>query len=813
MNFILDTNELLRLGLFCHIKAKYAEADAIYSRVLTLEPNHTVANYNLAQVAIFHERYTEALKLLITASKSDPYNDTIWKTKVFCSLKLADVQSLTALISEGESKGFYFSSIENEVSLFITSLNAQNNNSLNVLITEFQSWKRRTNKKSIQTIIRLAKRFFKNGELLEAKSLLRNTLQYFPGNYRVLSLLASVEQAEHSYRSDSNLSDEDYNHLLQLFRNNQLEMCEAKTLGLLDSFTSSKRLLNLIGLIRREQKRYDDAIEYFERAMEIDMTYVDTYINLGCTLLDFKKFNRATEILSKALKYDKDNSNVLNNLGLAYFSMGKNTEAKAAFEKAIQISPRFAEAHINYGYVLKEIKDFQTALKHLSTALKLKPNMYDVYLVLGEVYSALGQNDKAIKFTKKILEFDVNNYAALNNLGTLYKKESKYDLAKSYLFKALKLNSSSVSTLLNLGNIMQESGDFPAAIAWYKKALDLDPTFTAAHYNLSRLITYNYDDPQISQIKTLLQSSDMNSYSRSELLFVLAKYEYDVKNYESTFNYISEGNLLIKETLNYSVKNEIPVFDRAKAFCYKIRNPILTLSDSETQVTPIFIVGMPRSGTTLVEQIVSSHRDVSGAGELEYMPDLCRELSTDNVPENQIRTVREQYLTRLRNHADRKQFVTDKLPLNFLNLPIICAAFPEAKIIHVKRDPRAVCWSNFEHRFTSAGLSFSLDLSDVVTFYNMYSDIMDLWNKEYNERITQIDYEELVVDPENVIPEFISLLSLPWDPNCLSPDKNLRSVKTASQRQIREGIYKRSSDKWKLFEPYIGDVFSNLREL
>ena len=223
---------------------------------------------------------------------------------------------------------------------------------------------------------------------------------------------------------------------------------------------------------------------------------------------------------------------------------------------------------------------------------------------------------------------------------------------------------------------------------------------------------------------------------------------------------------------------------------------------------------MPRSGTTLVEQIVSSHSQVCGAGELSFLDrfggKLC--LGDEVISSKNLLEVRKAYLNELKKVSENKPFVTDKMPHNFINIGVIVKALPEAKIIHVKRDPAATIWSNFKHYFHAKGLGYSYKLEDTVAFYKLYQNLVEFWDESYGDKIYHIDYDKLTVEQEPETREAYSNYSRIriGKMTCLSPQENRRSVRTASQLQVREKVYKGSSKAWRKFEPYLKDVLMDL---
>jgi hypothetical protein len=213
-----------------------------------------------------------------------------------------------------------------------------------------------------------------------------------------------------------------------------------------------------------------------------------------------------------------------------------------------------------------------------------------------------------------------------------------------------------------------------------------------------------------------------------------------------------------------------------------------------------------------VEQIISSHSKVTGAGELSYMSQYGSAISTALETPNQpnILNVRRNYLSKLKEISQGNNFVTDKMPQNFRFISLICAAIPEAKIIHVQRDAAATCWSNYKQYFVSKNIGYCYDLKDVVAYYELYKDLMDFYQSEYSSRIYNLDYDKLAADQENQTRQLIKHLDLNWEIGCLSPHKNKRSVRTASQQQVRKEVYSDSSKEWRKYEPYLRGAFDRL---
>ena len=309
-----------------------------------------------------------------------------------------------------------------------------------------------------------------------------------------------------------------------------------------------------------------------------------------------------------------------------------------------------------------------------------------------------------------------------------------------------------------------------------------------------------YDDEQLSREQ------------RGDLNFALAKAYEDLQDYEHAYTHYAEGNAIRKAHMNYDQATDEDAFSKLKLSYPEIRRSSLAGGPSEKHPTPVFVVGMPRSGTTLVEQIISSHPNVKGAGELDFIGRYGAQIALGATrPHSQALTAfRTRYLDEIAKISDRNLMVIDKTPQNFRYLGLIAASFPEAKIIHVWRDPAAVCWANYKTYFTSPSLGYSYDLDDTVRYFEMYADLMRFWQEQVGDRFYGLDYDRLTTEFEDETRRLIAYLDLEWDDRCLSPHLNENNVVTASSVQIRRKVYKNSSRRWKTYEPFLKGKLDHL---
>jgi hypothetical protein len=293
----------------------------------------------------------------------------------------------------------------------------------------------------------------------------------------------------------------------------------------------------------------------------------------------------------------------------------------------------------------------------------------------------------------------------------------------------------------------------------------------------------------------------------------LAKVNENLGNQDEYFKFLHEGNRLRKQELNYSLDSSKNLSSTIK----KMFSSPPSLSYKPLTICPIFIVGMLRSGTSLVEQIISSHYAVYGAGELNTLPTLINPIAKDyltkgenDLPEKTILSIRQQYLDSLSDFNVPENVITDKMPLNFQYIGFILSAFPEAKIVHLKRDARATCWSIYKNNFDSISVGFGHNLEDLAGFYGLYVELMDFWHQLFPDKIYDLCYEDLTTNQEEETRKLLQYCELDWDENCLNFHTNKRAVKTASSLQVRQKMYQGSSEAWKKHEGYIQPLIKAL---
>ena len=526
--------------------------------------------------------------------------------------------------------------------------------------------------------------------------------------------------------------------------------------------------------------RLNEAEISFKKALELKPDS-DIYQNLANTQIQLKKFEEAEINYKKVLEFNPDNLNIQFNLGNTLKDLNKLEEAELSYKKAIELKPDYAEAHNALGNTLKDMYRYEDAEVSYKKAIELKPYKVSTHNSLGNTLVSMNKLDEAEICFKKIIKLKPDYAEAYNGLGNVY---------------------------INLGQ-------FKEAETYFKKTINLKPDHISAYRMLATLKNFNSEDHLFIKIQNLYHNKDLDDKDRCELSFALGKIYEDLDQFDKSFKYYNEGNNLKKKLLNYKSHQDNEVFNQLKKSYVTIKKNSLVCTNEISEPKIIFVLGMPRSGTTLVEQIISSHSEVEGAGELKYATsfgdNIARGISTINS--EILENFKKNYLKEVQELSNGASMVIDKAPLNFKYIGLICSTIPGAKIISVERNAEATCWGCYKKYFAKKTLSFTYNLDDLINFYKLYKNIMKFWEEEFGSQIYNLNYENLTMNQEDETKKLIQFLGLKWEKECLSPQNNKRNVSTASVIQVRQKIYQNSSQKWKKFKPYLKGIFDDLNNI
>ena len=565
-----------------------------------------------------------------------------------------------------------------------------------------------------------------------------------------------------------------------------------------------------LGVILKKLGKYNEAEASYRRTIILKEDHVNAHNNLGALLRELGRLDESESVLRKAIIAKADFVGAINNLGITLQEMGKLDEAEESLRQAIALKPEFADAYYNLGITLKKSKRIDEAEVFYRQAIELNPGYIKAYINLGIALKEMGRLDEAEATFRKAIALKPEYAEAFNNLGITLDELGRLDEAEATFRKAIALKPEYAEAFNNLGITLKGLGRLDEVEATFRKAIELQPNCAKNHLNLTLMKKFKSEDKQFLKMRELYLDKNIAEEERCQINFGLARAYEDLGSFEQSFKHYNEGNSLHKKLLGYEINQDIELFEKIKSSYEQIKQSSLENEKLEEKLMPIFIVGMPRSGTTLVEQIISSHPKVTGAGELSFISQFGQSTATgySQASKEALLKCRQEYLSKLEKISNGNNVVTDKLPHNFLYLGLIVAAFPHAKIVHVKRDPAAVCWANYKQYFNSKGLGYSYGLDEVISYHQLYEDLMKFWMNSLSKRIHNLNYELLTVDQENVTRSLIDYLGLDWDEKCLTPQNNQRNIKTASDIQVRKKVYQGSSQQWKKYEPFLNGAFN-----
>ncbi len=504
---------------------------------------------------------------------------------------------------------------------------------------------------------------------------------------------------------------------------------------------------------------------------------------------------------------------VYNIIGMAYFALGSLSKALDINDRAIVKNPNFAQGFFNRGVILSAQGKIEEAKKSYEKTLSINPNHFDALNNLANLVKKLGDLNAAKQLYEAALVKDETNINLLINYGLFLASLDDFLNAKKFFKAALNIEPSNSIALCKLGNIHAICGEFEDAKFCLESSINADPGNAEAFFHLSEMEHFTSQDHKLSIMVKVHEDSKRNSSDKKYICFALAKAYEDMKKYDRAFKFYSEGNALRKREIGYEVQADEKLFkDIKKSNTFPIK-PVQV--ENSLNQCPIFVVGLPRSGTTLIEQILASHSHIFGANELLFanLGIQKHKLLEKKANESSITEFRQFYLESIRRLGVTERFIVDKMPLNFRWIGFLVSALPESKIVHVRRDGVATCWSIYKKLFYGKGNGFDCDLQDIVSYYGLYSDLMQFWRKTYPGRTIEIKYENLVSDPKKQIEDLVSNLGLEMEKECLNFHETNRSVKTASLAQVRVKIFGNSNEAWKPFLPYLEDFVAAIRKI
>jgi tetratricopeptide (TPR) repeat protein len=514
-----------------------------------------------------------------------------------------------------------------------------------------------------------------------------------------------------------------------------------------------------------------------------------------------------------------------NSLGTALKEIGQADDAVASYRRALQIKPDYAEAHSNLGNVLKELGQLDEAVASYRRAIEFKPNLAEAHSNLGGVLKELGQFDGAAASFRRAIEIKPDFAEAHSNLGLVLLELEQLDGAAECIRQALEIDPECIEAMLGAGLLCMENGEMCEAEEQFRRVLEIKPDNLDARFRLTQANKVKAGDENLAALVAVedaaRRSESPMPYKKAILLhFALGKCFDDIGDYDRAFPHFMEGCKLKRATLEYDAEQMTQHFSDIKRVFDRETIERLRGGGSSSRL-PIFVLGMPRSGTTLTEQIIASHPEVYGAGELTDLNTIAQRdvAETGAVFPNNIPALDQaglgawaaDYVAGLHRRAPDAIHITDKAPGNYFGIGLIHVMLPNAKIIHVNRNPVDTCLSCYTQLFLDSQMTQTYDLAELGRYYVEYARLMEHWRKVLPAgAFLDVQYEDIVADQETQARRMIDFCGLDWNEACIDFHKSKRPIRTASLTQVRRPLYKSSVERWRSYEKFLGPLLDAL---
>lgn len=614
---------------------------------------------------------------------------------------------------------------------------------------------------SVDSTLKKAARHAKRGEAGAARALYQAVLAEFPDNKRARQGLAALGGG----------AGTEWHGLMALYGQGRLDELAARAEPLTRAHPDEPGFAKLLGAACLGLGRLEAAVAAFAAVAALTPDDPEAHNNLGVARTRAGDFAGAIDSLGRALALRSDYPEARDNL---------------------------AGAHLGHSDARRDAGDPAGAMDSLAAALELHPGRPELLINLGNLQAETGDAAAAVTSFRAATEAMPGNAEIHNNLGNALIELDDADAALASFRRAVELDPGFAVAHNNLAMAQSNAGDADAALASVREALRLRPDYAEAQFNLSQLTDLDDDDPDLAAMRAGVDAPGLDDTARTYLCFALAKAELALGHVEAGMARLIEGNALRKRALGYDIAGDERLFQAIETYFDGAADPPIAAASAVPR--PVFILGMPRSGTTLVEQIVAAHADVHGAGELDALGRAVAASGWDRgtARGDVMAAVRDTYLDDIARRTSAP-VITDKMPANFKWIGFIRAALPEARIVHLRRDPAAVCWSNFKTFFTSAGMGQAFDLEDIARYHKLHDRLMASWHDRFPGAVFELDYERLTENPEAEARRLLGHLDLPWDDAVLDFHRARRVVRTASQMQVRREIYTGSSEEWRAY--------------
>jgi tetratricopeptide (TPR) repeat protein len=598
----------------------------------------------------------------------------------------------------------------------------------------------------------------------------------------------------------------------------KLDMAEELYRKVLDLQSGNIHALNLLGMLCVNSFRPAEAAVFLQRAVKKEPGNPQTLSNLALAYKDQGKFKRAAHHFQKSISIDSGNPVVHNNLGNVYRELEQPAEAVNCFEKALNLAPDYGVCWSNMAAALQENDQLEPATRAVDRALQLDPDLAQAWNNRGDILLKQANYSDAFIAFKKAAEIDPKYFAAMVNMAKAQRDMDQPEAALETLNAILAVAPDQPEAHFIMGVLLEQMGQRDESAISFQRTIDIAPRMATAHYHLAQIKGRKVKDQELEALKTAWDYEDLTDSDRMYLAFGLFRGLDQREEYDEAFRFLAEGNRLKSASSPFDNKKAVEYFD----CLIEVAKERLAQADQipgHEDSRPVFVMGMPRSGTSLTEQILASHSEVSGAGELSYAYDtamLAKKMTGEVFPfsfkalnPGQFAELGAYYMSRHSEENLESRYVVDKTPLNTQYIAMLCLALPGARIIHCHRDPVQNCFSIHKLPFDKKQ-TYAHDLSALGVYYVQHQRLMDYFKQALPDRILDVSYEETVADIDTQARKILEFLDLNFEEEVLEFHKTKRLVKTPSASQVRQPIYTDQLQSWRKYEKHLQPLIDAL---
>ncbi len=604
---------------------------------------------------------------------------------------------------------------------------------------------------------------------------------------------------------------------LQHFKEGRLQQAQDECLRLLRKQQHPGAIL-ILGWIAHQQRELDVAVERYQQYLGLRPEDAEAHYTLGLVLNELERTEAAIEHFNKSITITANNAAVHRQLGDAYTRLQRLEEAIKPYQTALAIDASNVVTIVMLGNVFHGLQRYTQSIQLYQQALTMQPDNVQVHRHLGASYQRMGQTQEAIKCFEQALSLRPGYIDARIKLAEVLRELGRAEEALVQVEQVIDLKPDETQAHIILALILRELGQAELAIERFERLLSIKPRCGDLYYQISMI---KPKQALIPVVEKLINDPGLPIGDNIFCHFTLGNLFQGSKSFDQAFSHFLKANTLYRKTFDYDAKEHALLIDRLiKVYSKRFFQYKRQLGSASK--LPVFILGMPRSGTTLVEQIISSHPKVYGAGELQAISEIILTISQQLEYANPYpqcmslfnKKMAEEYSARylqdLTARCPTAQHITDKFPGNYYKIGLIKTLFPDARIIHCQRNPLDSCISIFFHCIQDWKWSF--ELTELGQYYLDYQRLMAHWQDLFPGEIFTVQYEELVMEQERISKQLIDYLDLEWDEKCLDFHNNERDVRTISNIQVRQPMYKNSINRWKHYEKHLQPLIEVLQQ-